>query len=218
MRPQKKRLLKWLVLPTIVILSLAFIFIHDLAYYYMQAKGQLAILWNVTPVEEVLKSPTLSENMRTKLALVQEIKSFGEKELGLTPTQNYTTFFHQHGRPILWVLSASKPFKLESYTWWFPIVGRVGYKGFFVEEKGRFEMQKLKEKGYDTELGEVSAWSTLGWFKDPVLSSMLQKSEGELARLILHEMTHSTLYIESDAVFNENLATLLWAILVPSAF
>lgn len=205
----KKWLTRILAATGLLMLVMAFLFIKDLGYFYMQARGQLRILMSVQTVSEVLAGGTLTAEESRKLRLISDIKKFGEEKIGLSPTENFTTFFNQHGKPILWVLSASQPFEFKAHKWWFPVVGRVGYKGFFIRSKGEIEEKKLADKGLDTDFGEVSAWSTLGWFKDPVLSSMLKKSDGELARLILHEMTHSTVYIGSNADFNENFATLV---------
>ncbi|MCB0483387.1 MAG: aminopeptidase [Flavobacteriales bacterium] len=193
----------------ILLLLVAFVFCKDLGYYFLQAKGQWRILSGVVPVEAVMSDDRLGFEYRQKLQLVGEIKKFGRDSLGLAATDNYTTFYDQKDKPVLWVLSASAPYSFTAHTWWFPIVGRVGYKGFFDYEKGLAEERQLTAEGLDTDLGEVSAWSTLGWFKDPILSSMLSKSEGEMARLLLHEMTHTTIYFDSDADFNENFATLI---------
>ena len=104
-------------------------------------------------------------------------------------------------------LTAAEKFHLKAYTWKFPLLGEVSYKGFFDFEKGKREADDLKNKNYDVEYASVSAWSTLGWFRDPVFSGMLKRSEGQLAELIIHEMTHATLYLKSSVDFNENLAS-----------
>jgi predicted aminopeptidase len=104
-------------------------------------------------------------------------------------------------------LTAAEPFMLKAYTWNFPLLGTVSYKGFFDFEKGRKEADVLKQKNYDVEYEPVTAWSTLGFFKDPIFSGMLRRNEGQLAELIIHEMTHATLYLKSSVDFNENLAS-----------
>lgn len=176
-------------------------------YLFLQAKGQIDVIWNTESVEQVLADPQTSDEVRYKLNLIEEVKVFAEEKLCLTPGTNYTTYYDQKGLPILWALTACEPYSLQPYKWDYPILGKLDYKGFFDKEVGIKEMNQLREKGYDVDLGEVSAWSTLGILSDPVLSSMLELDTGKLVRLILHETTHATLYISGDAAFNENLAT-----------
>ncbi len=93
--------------------------------------------------------------------------------------------------------------------WSFPIVGDVSYKGFFDLKKAKYEEQKLKEKGFDTRIRPVNAWSTLGWFKDPILSNNLERNEGQLAELFIHEITHANVFLKDSLTFNENLASFI---------
>jgi len=106
-------------------------------------------------------------------------------------------------------VTASKKFELESYEWDFPLVGSFSYKGFFNYDLAKEEYQRRLEDDLDVRLSPVSAWSTLGMFRDPILSNMLDRSMGDLAELIIHEMTHATLYVKDDVEFNENLATFI---------
>jgi predicted aminopeptidase len=183
---------------------------YDLIRYgYDQAKDQLHIVFNTKPVQEIMGDPQVADSIKMKLALIQEIRAFATDSLGIHESENYTTFFDQKGKPILWLLTASKPYSLKAKKWHFPILGSVSYKGFFDLEKAKLEEAQLKEEGYDTNIGTVSGWSTLGWLKDPVLSGMLTRSEGSLANLIIHELTHGTLYVKDSVVFNENLATFI---------
>ena len=177
------------------------------SYGWMQFKGQTHIIYNARPIAEVLDDPSTADSVKARIKLIQSIRDFAIHSLGLKASKNYSTFYDQHSKPLLWVITASEPYLLRAYNWKFPIVGEVSYKGFFDKERGLFEDSLLKIRGFDTDFGEVSAWSTLGWFNDPILSSMLNRSDGSLAELIIHEMTHSTLYIKSDVNFNENLAS-----------
>ncbi len=174
-----------------------------------QGVGQMKIVWNARPIKEVLNDPAVNDSIKAKLLYIEEVKKFAIDSLGLKPSRNYTTFFDQHGKPVLWVLTAAEKYQLKPYEWKFPVIGTVGYKGFFDVEKGKKKEKELDALGYDTDLGVVSAWSTLGWFRDPILSGMLRRSEGQLAELIIHEMTHATLYIASNVDFNENLASII---------
>ena len=185
-------------------------FNRDLVLYGIgQGIGQAKIVWNARPIKEVLDDPAVSDSVKSKLLYIEEVKKFAIDSLGLKPSKNYTTVYDQHGKPLLWVLTAAEKYQLKPYQWKFPVVGTVGYKGFFNEEKGKEKEKELEMQGYDTDLGTVSAWSTLGWFRDPILSGMLRRSEGQLAELIIHEMTHATLYVSGNVDFNENLASFI---------
>ncbi|HEV7350534.1 aminopeptidase [Telluribacter sp.] len=186
------------------------IYYRDLiSYGWMQAKGQLSILANVQDVSEVLRDPTFPDSLKARIRLIEEIKRFGVDSLGLNPSENYTTFYDQHGKPILWVLTASDKYQLKAREWSFPILGAFAYKGYFDSTRAAREEAGLIKEGLDTNIGEVSAWSTLGYLKDPILSSMLKRSEGSLASLILHELTHGTLFVKNNLELNENLASFV---------
>ena len=175
----------------------------------MQAKGQVTILMNVEDVADVLKNPAFPDSLKSRIRLIEEIKQFGVDSLGLTPSKNYTTFYNQHGRPLMWVINASERYQIKAYKWTFPIIGTFPYKGYFDSTRAVIEEKKLIRSGLDTDIGEASAWSTLGYLKDPILSSMLRRREGSLANLILHELTHGTLFVKNDLELNENLASFV---------
>jgi len=191
----------------IVLFLFSTVFYQLVTYGIDQGIGQLGIVWNARPVSEVMNDAAAGDTVKTKLLLIEEIKKFAIDSLGLKASNNYTTFYDQHGKSILWVLTAAEKYRLQSYEWKFPVIGRVSYKGFFIYEKGKKEEQKLLAKGFDTDFRPTSAWSTLGWFRDPILSNFLNRSEGQIAELIIHEMTHATLYVKSSVDFNENLAS-----------
>lgn len=180
-----------------------------ISYGIGQAKGQLSIIWNTKPIDEILKDPAVADSVKHKLILIQEIREYATRHLGINESDNYTTFYDQGGKPALWVLTASYPFQLKAYEWKFPFLGRFSYKGYFEYEKALKEEAKLKEQGFDTNVSVVNGWSTLGWLKDPVMSSMLSRNEGDLANLIIHELTHGTLYVKDSVDFNENLASFV---------
>jgi len=179
------------------------------AYGWGQLKGQMHIIRNVRPLEEVLLDNDFPDSLKAKIRFIDVIAKYASDSLGLKRSENYTTLYDQKNKPILWVITASERYKLNAYQWKFPVLGSVSYKGFFDYKKGAYEDSLLKLEGYDTDYGEVSAWSTLGWFKDPILSSMLKRSDGQLAELIIHEMTHATVYLKSNVDLNENLASMI---------
>lgn len=179
------------------------------SYGYMQAKGQLEVLWHTRPVSEVLTSPSLPDSLKQKLRLIGQIKQFAVDSLGLDASESYTDFYDQHGKPILWVITAAEKHRMVAKEWDFPVIGTFSYKGFFDSTRAQSEEKALIDSGFDTQVNEVSAWSTLGFFDDPVLSSMLYRSEGSLANLIMHEMTHGTIFVKDNLELNENLASFV---------
>ena len=171
--------------------------------------GQLKVLYHAAPAAEVLKDDSFPDSLKNKIQIVQQIRAFAFNSLGFHNSDNYTTVYDQKGKPILWVLTACLSYELKAKEWQFPILGSFSYKGFFDHEKALSEEEKLKNEGYDTDVSAAEGWSTLGWFNDPILSNMLLKTEGELASIIIHELTHSMLYIKNDVDFNENLANFV---------
>ncbi len=207
------------MIKTVLRLSFQFIFIlvmmfcllwHELVIYGIsQGKGQLTIIRDSQPVEELLTDDTFPDSLKLKLKLIGEIKQYAIDSIGIKPSSNYSIVYNQHNKPILLTVSACEPYSLKAKEWQFPFLGSVSYKGFFNKEAAQKEIQKLKREGYDVDVYSPSGWSTLGWFKDPILSNMLYKNEGQLANLIIHELTHGTIYLKSSVTYNENLANFI---------
>jgi predicted aminopeptidase len=160
------------------------------------------------PIQEVLSDDRVPPEVQEKIRFVQEVKRYGEDRLGLKRTKSYSTFYELKG-PVLYVVTASEKDRLKAHSWTFPIVGRVYYKGFFTQEEALREQRALDRKGYDTYLRPSEAYSTLGWLKDPIFSSMLKWDNGTLANLILHEMVHATAYFKGNNDFSEQIATFI---------
>lgn len=180
-----------------------------LVYGVEQGLGQLKIVWNARPVEETMKDPQFPDSLKAKLSLIEEIRQFAIDSLGLKDTKNYRTVYDQKGKELMWVVTASEPFALKPKLWHFPVIGTVPYKGYFNIEKAKAEKEILEKGNWDVSVRNPGGWSTLGWFTDPILSGMLNRSEGDLASLIIHEMVHSTLWVKDSVDFNENLATFI---------
>ncbi len=178
-------------------------------YGWSQLNGQLHIISSAVPIDMMLADPQVPDSLKLKLRLIKEIKSFATGKLGLKDAGNYERFYDQQGKPMLVVLTGCEPYNLKAKEWKFPFLGTVTYKGFFDFDEAKIERRKLIKDGFDTSLDEVSAWSTLGWFKDPVFSGMLSRQVGQTADVIIHEMTHATIYIRNDVEFNENLANFI---------
>jgi predicted aminopeptidase len=178
-------------------------------YLIFQGYGQISLVWKAKPVEEVMADPAFPDSLKIKLKLIQEIRQFAIKELGLHDTKNYTTVFDQRGRQLVWLVKACPPYDLRPYQWTFPIFGSFGYLGFFDKNDAQKEQKRLQQLGLDTRIGNVGGWSTLGFFKDPILTNMLYRDEGDLAELIIHELTHATVFVKNKLQFNENLASFI---------
>lgn len=203
-------MIKKIAIAITLLLLILLVWNYDLVGYGIgQAQGQLKVIRNAKPVEDFLKNPDFPEPLKTKILLVQEIRQFAFDSLGLNDSDNYTTLYDQQDKAILWNVTASPPFEMKGYEWKFPFLGSVSYKGFFDLEKAKAEAARLEKEGYETQIDEIGGWSTLGWFKDPILSNMLKRSEGNLANVIIHELTHGTLYVKNNVTYNENLATFV---------
>jgi predicted aminopeptidase len=178
-------------------------------YLFHVGKGQLRIVCGCRSVEEVLRDPKVGETEKEKIRLVLEAKAFGEEELGLAASKNYTVYYPVERPPVAFNLTASPRFALEAYEWCFPIAGCLPYKGFFTRDRAVREEDRMSKRGYDTYLRPVAAYSTLGWFKDPIFSTMLQYGDADLAEVILHEMVHRTIFVKDQGAFNEGAATFV---------
>ena len=163
-------------------------------------------MWHRRPIAEVLSRPDLDATTRAKLELVLQVRRFAEQELGFDVGGSYSSITEVANPPIVYVVSAAPRTSLEPYTWWFPIIGRAAYKGYFDAAAARKEAQRLEAKGYDTYIRTAVAFSTLGWFSDPLLPHLLGYDQETLANIIIHELFHSTFYLPGKTALNESLA------------
>jgi len=194
----------------LLLLLMFLLFNWDLVAYGLgQGYGQLKVLYQAEPIETFLNNDQYPEESKAKIRLIQEVRQFAFDSLGLDQSASYTKMYDQKGEALLWNVSACEPFKLKAKEWSFPILGTFSYKGFFNLEKAQKTAKDLKEEGFDTNIREVGGWSTLGILNDPILSNMLERSEGSLANLIIHELTHGTLFVKDGLTYNENLASFV---------
>jgi predicted aminopeptidase len=169
---------------------------------YEEAK----ILWNRRPIAEVLARADVDPATREKLELVLRVRRFVEQELAFNVGGSYSTITELDKPPIVYVVTAAPRMKLEPYTWWFPIVGQVAYKGYFDQAEAQQEARRLEAQDYDTYVRSAMAFSTLGWFSDPLLPHLLRYDPETLTNIIVHELFHSTFYLKGQSAFNESLA------------
>ena len=174
-------------------------------YYWQGAAGQWELISRSEPIPDVIGKSDAA--LAQRLQRIREIRYFASHELGLPDNGSYTRYTDL-GRPfVTWNVFATPELSMTPRQWCFPIAGCVNYRGYFREDEAKGEQQRLKASGDDVYIGGVPAYSTLGWFDDPVLSSFVRWPETEVARLIFHELSHQMLYVKSDSVFNESFAT-----------
>lgn len=179
------------------------------SYYTQAASGHFKLMRLREPVEDVLANPDTEEELRAKLELAAEIRAFGAETLGLPGNDTYTQFAQTGRDAVSWNVVAAPEFSLEPKTWCFLVAGCVPYRGYFEQEAAHRFVVKLQAKGYDVSVTPALAYSTLGWFEDPLLDTMLAHGDAELAAVLFHEMAHQYLYVKGDTLFNESFASFV---------
>lgn len=176
-------------------------------FYSQAVVGQVSILAKRQPVERVLANPETPEALRQKLQLTQDVRAFAERELGLPVDGAYAGWADLGRDYVVWNVFAAPEFSLELQTRCFPIAGCVSYQGYFSEEAARQAAERLADDGLDVYVGGVAAYSTLGWFDDPILNTFIHRSDDGLAALLFHEIAHRAVYVRDDTTFNESFAS-----------
>lgn len=183
----------------------------NLGYYWQSASGHVRMLQAARPVQEWLADATAPKKLKDQLALSQRIRAFASRELHLPDNPSYRRYADLHRSAVIWNVVAAPVYSLKLKTSCFPITGCVGYRGFFDEQDAHAEAQRLAGKGYESAAYPVPAYSTLGWMNwaggDPLLNTFINYPEGELARLVFHELAHQVVYAKDDTTFNESFAT-----------
>ncbi len=178
-------------------------------YITRQAHGQLEILVGQRAVGPIIEGDSLGPDEARKLLVVEEVREYAVRVIGLAPSDNYTTFYDTRGKPVSYAVSGCRTDCFENYIWSFPIAGSFPYKGFFSREDALAEARIIEQEGYDSTVREIAAYSTLGWFRDPVFSNMLRRSEADLVALVFHELTHGSVFAPDSTDFNEEMATFV---------
>lgn len=179
----------------------------DLGYYWHSARGHMAIMNDREDIQALLDDPATEAVLRERLQLVLEIRRFARDELDLPVGGSYREYVALDRPWVVRNLFAAPEFSTELYQWCYPIVGCAGYRGYFDEARLRKYAAELEARGLDIYIGNVSAYSTLGWFDDPVLSSFIHWPDYRLAGLLFHELAHQRLFIDDDTTFNESFAS-----------
>jgi predicted aminopeptidase len=177
-----------------------------ISYYAQSIGGQMGLMSRREPVQALLTDPKIDTDLKQHLARAQEIRDFASQVLALPDNDSYRSYVQLNHPFVVWSLFATPEFSLEPRQWCFPIAGCVPYRGYFAEQAARAFAQDLRRQGMDVFVGGVPAYSTLGWFDDPLLSSMLGQGEAGTAAIIFHELAHQQVYVPGDAAFNEGFA------------
>ena len=183
----------------------------DLGYYWQSVSGHLQLMHAARPVNDWLADAQTPAALKSRLALTQRLRSFAVTELKLPDNASYRSYADLHRSAAVWNVVAAPEFSLTLKTWCFPVAGCVGYRGYYSEDLAQAEAALLRARGLEAGVYGVPAYSTLGWMNwaggDPLLSTFIGYPEGELARLIFHELAHQVVYARNDTAFNESFAT-----------
>ena len=183
----------------------------DMSYYLQSARGHLALMQAARPIQDWLDDPSTPPELRQRLVLAQRMRRFAVERLHLPDNASYHRYADLHRQAAVWNAVAAPPYALTLKTWCFPFTGCIGYRGYFDEAEARALADRLRAEGMETNVYGVPAYSTLGWMNwlggDPLLNTFIRSNEGELARLLFHELAHQVVYVKDDTTFNESYAT-----------
>lgn len=172
---------------------------------------EAGILWRREKISTLVEDPDISEHLKHKLQITEDARNFAV-ELGLKINGNFSYYSHVNRDVLVWVINATESTSLRPKTWWFPIVGNVTYKGYFEKEDAEALSSSLSQDGYDTYIRPSLAFSTLGWFDDPLLSTYLKLSDSDLIETVIHEIFHSSFWVKNDTALNETAANFVGSI------
>lgn len=214
LRVLRRKWRKWALVAggSVVVVVAAFLSLTQIGRYLARAGWEEAkILWRRRPISEIIADSTVAPLTRQKLQIVLDARRYAQDSLGLDVEKSFTTFSQLDRDTLVLVLSAAYRDRLQHHRWWFPVVGRVPYKGFFDYDMARREEAEFQRRGFDTYLRPAAAFSTLGWFNDPLMSTTLRADTLSLSNTVIHELVHNTFYAGGQAEFNESFANFAGA-------
>ena len=182
---------------------------ETVGYYGQAIRGQTGLLLAREPVDDLLADPATDAALRQRLGVARDLLDFADGELGLEVGGRYGSYVALDRDAVVYNVFASPPFALTPVRWCFPIAGCVSYRGYFSEAAAQAKADELAEAGLDVHVGGASAYSTLGWFDDPLLSTFIERDDAALADLLFHELAHGVLYVPGETAFNESFATFV---------
>jgi predicted aminopeptidase len=201
------RIQKTLIVVAFVLIVFGLSGCETFSFYRQAIRGQYQLFANQQPIDKLATNTTTEPRLRKQLQLVQELRGFAEKELKLPVDNHYRKYVDVHRPYVVWNVEAAPEFSMEPKSWWYPLVGSLEYRGYFSERAAQHYADTLRKKGSDVYIGGASAYSTLGWFKDPVLNTFIFDPEPDLAETIFHELGHQRVFARGDTDFNEAFAT-----------
>jgi predicted aminopeptidase len=178
-----------------------------LNYYSQAAQGQLSLVSDSRPIDDWLSDPGTNPKLRLRLATARQIRLYAVQQLGLPDNQSYKNYTALNRQYVVWNVVATPELSLKPLQWCFPVAGCVNYRGYYGKEDAQDYARELRAEGNDVQVGGVTAYSTLGWFNDPLISTFINYPDAELARLIFHELAHQVVYVAGDSQFNESFAS-----------
>ena len=228
-----KKILDQIIKLTLILLLAGITGCSTVGYYWQAANGHLSLVNSKQDIKSLLATThSLTDKQEHKLRYILELRHYAAQHIGLPVDNAYSSYVpsepsckqtttastknqstrhcnENKERAIVWNVFAAKPFSLEPKSWCYPVIGCAHYRGYFKREAAEAHAHKIQQQGYETLIGGATAYSTLGWFSDPVLHGFLELNEVELAALLFHELTHRAIYINGDTAFNESLATAI---------
>ena len=201
------RLKRWVLGVTLLLVLAAVSGCHTLGFYGQAVKGQYQIFAHQKSITKLIDDPQTPDALRQRFRRLEELRQFADQSLKLPLDGHYRKYVDLHRPYVVWNVEAAPEFSMAPKTWWYPLVGSLEYRGYFSRKGATNYAAYLKSKGYDVTVGGVEAYSTLGWFKDPVLNTFIFESDADLAEIIFHELGHQRVFARGDTDFNEAFAT-----------
>jgi len=201
------RIQKGLIVLTLLLIVIGVSGCETFGFYKQAIKGQYQLIAGQQPIDKLLANSQTEPRLKKQLQLLQDLRGFAGKELKLPVDNHYKKYVDVHRPYVVWNVEAAPEFSMESKSWWYPLVGSLEYRGYFSEHAAQHYGGTLRKKGYDVYIGGASAYSTLGWFNDPILNTFIFDPAPDLAETIFHELGHQRVFARGDTDFNEAFAT-----------
>ncbi|MEM7259091.1 MAG: aminopeptidase [Pseudomonadota bacterium] len=181
----------------------------NVRYYSQIVSGHMQIVIGKKPLAEVTRDDSIDKSLRRRINLAVQARDFAINELGLPDNKSYTSFYDTQRSHVTWNVVAAGEFSFRPKTWCFPVAGCVSYRGYYDVADAQKYAAVLNDEGLDVTINGATAYSTLGWFADPLLNTMLNRSDSGIVALLIHELAHQQLYVGNDSTFNESFAVFV---------
>jgi predicted aminopeptidase len=206
-RRENRRYRRWFIAFLLLLAVLGVSGCHTISFYGQAAKGQYQIFAGQQSIEKLLAAAETPAPLKARFELLRDLRAFASHDLKLPTDSHYRKYVDVQRPFVVWNVEAAPEFSLQPKTWWYPLLGSLEYRGYFSKRGATNYGAYLRTKGYDVSVGGVGAYSTLGWFKDPVLNTFIFEPDADLAEIIFHELGHQQVFARGDTDFNEAFAT-----------